>query len=193
MAKLVLNPFTTSFHPGSYADAGPLRMLPVELSNINDLPINTDPSRVRVWFGDDPDRQEGTKDPGFQIYFLDRNAFSEADKSFWTKGESRAEFLIKTDRPMRRLMYTVTAGPVPTKVRVSLEGKSQHLELAAGETSQITFAMGEGFPYMKLDDGKPRFVWNASVSSSNGFVPLFLEGGKDTRFLGVRVKPLLVE
>jgi hypothetical protein len=193
VAKLVLSPFTTSFYPGTYADAGPLRLLPVELSNVNDLPINTDSSRVRVWFGDGPGRQEGTLDPGFQIYFLDRNAFNEGDKSFWTKGESRAEFLIKTDRPMRRLMYTLSAGPVPTKVRVSLEGRSQDVELAAGETRQIAFAMGKGFPYMKLDDGKPRFVWNASVSSSEGFVPLFREGGKDTRFLGVRVRPMLVE
>jgi hypothetical protein len=193
MAKLVLNPFTASFRPGSYAEAGPLRLLPVELSNVNDLPINTERDQRVVWFGDDPDRQEGTQDPGFQIYFLDRNAFREADKTFWTKGEARAEFLIKTDRPMRRLMYALSAGPVPTKVRVTLEGRSQDVELGAGETRQIVFAMGEGFPYMKLDDGLPRFVWNASVSSSEGFVPLFREGGSDTRFLGVRVKPLLVE
>jgi len=193
MAKLVLNPFTSSFHPGSYADAGPLRLLPVELSNVNDLPINTERDERVVWFGDDPDRQEGTQDPAFQIYFLDRNAFREADKTFWTKGEARAEFLIKTDRRMRRLMYTLSAGPVPTNVRVTLEGRSQDVELAAGETRQIIFAMGDGFPYMKLDDGLPRFVWNASVASSEGFVPLFREGGKDTRFLGVRVRPMLVE
>lgn len=193
MAKLILTPFTTAFSPGSYADAGPLRLLPVELSNVNDLPINTERDARVVWFGDDPDRQEGTKDPGFQIYFLDKNAFREADKTFWTKGESRAEFLIKTDRPMKRLTYTLTAGPVPTTVRASLEGRSQEVELAAGETRQITFAMGNGFPYMKTDDGKPRFVWNATVSSSEGFVPLFHEGSSDTRFLGVRVRPQLVE
>jgi hypothetical protein len=165
----------------------------VELSNVNDLPINTDRDARIVWFGDAPDRQAGTKDPGFQIYFLDRNAFREADKTFWTKGGSRADFLIKTDRPMRRLTYTLTAGAVPTTVRASLEGRSQSFELAAGETRQITFAMAAGFPYMKTDDGKPRFVWTASVSSSNGFVPLFTEGSSDTRFLGVRVRPLLVE
>jgi hypothetical protein len=193
MAKLVLNPFTASFSPGSYADAGPLRMFPVELSNVNDLPINTERSLRVVWFGDDPGRQEGTKDPGFQIYFLDRNAFREADKSFWVEGESRAEFLIKTDRPMKRLTMTLTAGAVPTTVHAELEGRSQELEIPAGDTRQITFAMGRGFPYMKTDDGKPRFVWTASVSSSAGFVPLFHGGGDDTRFLGVRVRPLLVE
>ncbi|HJR60993.1 MAG TPA: hypothetical protein VJ813_16400 [Vicinamibacterales bacterium] len=192
MAKLVLNPFTTSFSPGMYADAGPLRILPVELSNVNDLPINTERLLRVVWFGDPPGKQEGP-DPGFQIYFLDRNAFPEGDKSFWVKGESRAEFLIKTDRPMKRLVLTLTAGAVPTTVRAEFEGRSQPLEIPAGDSRQITFEMRRGFPYMKNEDGKPRFVWTASVSSSAGFVPLFTEGGSDTRFLGVRVRPLLVE
>lgn len=193
MAKLVLTPFTTSFSPGSYADAGPLRLLPVELSNLNDLPIMTDRIARVGWFGDDPGRQAGTRDPGFQIYFLDKNAFREADKTFWTKGESRAEFLIKTDRPMKRIIFNLSAGAVDTQVWVKLEGRSQVVDLAAGETRQIIFAMGDGFPYMDKDDGKPRFVWTASVSSSAGFVPLFAVGGSDTRFLGVRVKPMLVE
>jgi hypothetical protein len=193
MAKLVLTPFTTSFSPGSYADAGPLRMLPVELSNLNDLPIMTERDLRVGWFGDDPGRQAGTTDPGFQIYFLDKNAFKEGDKSFWTRGESRAEFLVKTDRPMKRIIFSLSAGPVATRVRVKLEGRSQDADLAAGETRQLTFALNDGFPYIDKDDGKPRFVWNASVSSPDGFVPLFTEGGDDARFLAVRVKPKLVE
>jgi hypothetical protein len=32
-----------------------------------------------------------------------------------------------------------------------------------------------------------------SVSSSTGFVPIFSGADRDTRFLGVRVKPTLVE
>ena len=194
VGKLVINPFASSIAPGTYADSGPLRLLPVELTNVNDLPINTDSSRVRVWFGDDPDRQQGTKDPGFQIYFLDVNAFREADKSFWVKGESRAEFLIKTDRPMKRLTLTMSAGPLPSTVRARLGGREQVLVIPAGDSRQITFAMEPGFPYMGTPDRLPRFVWVASISSSSGFVPLFLDdGGSDTRFLGVRVKPMLVE
>ena len=56
----------------------------------------------------------GEGDPGFLVSFLDDNAFGrEADKSFWIRGESRAEFVIKTDRPIRRAIFTVAAGPVP--------------------------------------------------------------------------------
>ncbi|MCA1560382.1 MAG: hypothetical protein LC753_02960 [Acidobacteria bacterium] len=184
-AQLVLNPFASSFRPGDYAKHGPLRWLPVELTNVYDLPINTDTSKVRIWFGDNP----GQNDPGFQIYFLDDNAYQrEADKSFWVRGESRAEFLIKTDRPMKRLVLTLTAGPVATDATARLSGRMQRASLAPGGSQQITFTLPPGFPYQGRWP-----VWVASISSSAGFVPIFYEAGNDTRFLGVRVKPMLVE
>jgi hypothetical protein len=193
MAKLVLNPFTTSFSPGVYAESGPLRMLPVELSNVNDLPINTERSDRVVTFPNDPMASTGRAEPGFQVYFLDKNAYRDADKSFWVRGESRAEFLIKTDRPMKRMLLMLSAGAVATEVEAEFDGHEQDVELAAGGQRQIAFAMGPGYPYMKTDDGKPRWVWRASISSSRGFVPLFVDGSTDTRFLGVRVRPTFVE
>jgi hypothetical protein len=185
VAPLVLNPFVTSFYPGSYAAHGLFRLLPVELTLVYDWPINTDTSRVRVWYGDN----EGHRDPGFQVYFFDANAYGrEEDKSFWVKGGSRAEFLIKTDRPMKRLVLTVTAG-VPNDVVVNVAGRTQRLSLAAGASQQLFFALGDGFPYQGQWP-----VWTASVSSSAGFVPALDEPpSTDTRYLGVRVKPVLVE
>jgi hypothetical protein len=184
MGKLVLNPFVTSFYPGRYADHGPLRWLPVELSNVNDLPINTDTSRVRVWFGDN----EGAKDPGFQIYFLDDKAYGrEPDKSFWVKGGSTAQFMIKTDRRMTRLVFTLSS-PIETHVTAAVGSRDQEVTLRPGATQQIFFTLPPGFPYQGRWP-----VWIASVSSSNGFVPIFEGDGKDTRYLGVRVKPTLVE
>lgn len=183
-AKLVLDPFTASFHPGEYAKHGPLRWLPVELTNVNDLPINTDPSRVRIWFGDN----QGLNDPGFQIYFLDDNAYGrEQDKSFWVKGRSRAEFLVKTDKPIRRAALTLTSGPVATDVAVSLGGRSEQVHLGAGESQQVTIALGPGFPYQR------RLVWVGAISSSTGFSPIFHDAAStDSRYLGVRVRPILV-
>jgi hypothetical protein len=184
-APLVLNPFVTSFKPGDHAKSGPFRWLPVELTLVYDWPINNEGERrVRIWFGDDP---KGSS-PGFQIYFLDDNTFVEGDKSFWVKGESRAEFVIKTDRPMRRLLLNVTAGPEPVRVSAGLSGRSQEATLSPGESQQIAFTMGEGFPYQGTWP-----VWTASISASSGFVPIFHGDARDTRFLGVRVKPTLVE
>ncbi len=185
MAKLVFNPFMASIRPGEYARSGPLRLLPVELTNINDLPINTDAARVRVWFGDNP----GQGDPGFQIYFLDDKAYDrEADKSVWVKGESRTEFLIKTDRPMRRLMLTLSAGPVATTARATVAGRTQEVTLGPGEFQLLRFQLDEGFPYQARS-----FVWPILISSSSGFTPIFYGSAHDTRYLGVRAKPVLVE
>jgi len=183
VAPLVLNPFVASFYPGNNAKSGPLRLLPVELTLIYDLPINNEASRVRQWFGDNP----GQGDPGFQIYFLDDNAYGrEADKSFWTRGEARAEFLIKTDRPMKRAVVTLTAGPVATDVKISVDGRVQRVHAEMSSAQQVTFTLGPGFLYQGTWP-----VWRVSVSSSSGFTPVFY-GGEDTRYLGVRVKPVLV-
>ncbi len=195
-AQLVLNPFATSFHPADHAKHGLFRLLPVELTMVNDLPINTEgPGKVLVWFGDNP----GMNDPGFQIYFLDDNTFREADKSFWVKGSSRAEFLIKwaednpatasySSRPLKQLLLTLTAGPVATEVTASVNGRSQQVTLQPGDSQQIAFSLGQGFWYQAR-----AYVWVVSVSSSAGFVPIFNGATQDTRFLGVRVKPVLVK
>ena len=202
IGQLVLNPFVSSFKPGTYADAGPLRLFPVEISNINDLPIMTERAARVIWFGDEREKPIGTKDPGFQIYFVDKNAFPDAEKTFWVKGESRAEFLIKTVpvieagaiRPARRLTLTLSAGPLPVTIDARVGGREQNgIEIPAGDTRQITFTLDDPFIYMDKDDNKPRFVWAASISASSGFVPAFHDGGTDHRFLGVRVRPLLIE
>ena len=61
----------------------------------------------------------------------------------------------------------------------------QVLQLRPREARQISLALGDGFPY------QGRWVWEASLASERGFVPMFEEGGADNRFLGVFVKPEL--
>jgi hypothetical protein len=178
-APLILNPFATSFQPGNHAKSGPFRWLPPELTLVLNWPINNQQDRVRVWFGDNP---------RFQIYFFDDNASLEPDKTFWVRGESEAEFLIKTDRPMKQLVLTLSAGPEPVTSVARLGRQSQRVTLQPDQPQTITFDLGEGYPY----EGQWP-VWVVSVSADRGFVPLFSEPSTDTRFLGVRVKPILIE
>src|SRR6185369_5914361 len=127
-----------------------------ELTLLNDLPIFTDPERGRMWFGD-----LGQGDPAFLLSFLDDNAFSrEADKSFWIRGESRAEIVFKTDRPIRRAFFTVAAGPLPADVTVAIGGRSQSLHLEAEQSQQVAFTLPPGFPYEKEIQGG--LLWKAS-------------------------------
>jgi hypothetical protein len=88
---------------------------------------------------------------------------------------------------MKRFVLMLSAGPVPTAVEVTVSGRTQRVQLAAGGVQQMFFTLDRGFPY------QGRLIWEASISSSNGFVPIFVEESQDTRYLGVRVKPMMVE
>jgi hypothetical protein len=174
---VVLNPFFASFNPAEHGKQGPVRLLPVELTLVNDLPVNTRPERVRVWFG---------AQRRFQIYFLDENAYGREDLSFWTRGESRAEILVKTAEPASGLELTLQAGPKATAVTVARGWSKIRVELQPEETRTVTVPLDEGFPYSGTR------VWHLSVSTEEGFVPATVTAASaDRRFLGVRVTPEL--
>ena len=185
-APLILNPFATSSQPGNHSKSGPFRWLPPELTLVYDWPINNQTDRVRIWYGDNPPEH---RDPGFQIYFFDENAYRDAEKTFWVRGESEAEFLVKTDRPMKQLVLTLSAGPEPVTSLVRLGRRSQRVSLQPDQPQTVTFDLGEGYPYQGQWP-----VWVVSISADRGFVPIFHDPkSTDTRFLGVRVKPILIE
>jgi hypothetical protein len=188
-AGLILNPFETSIRPASHAKSGLFQYFPVELTNLNDLPLMTEAARVRIWYGD-----TGAGDPGFQIYYLDDNSYlQEADRqSFWIRGQSRAEILIKTDKPHSRLGLTLTAGPVVSNVTVTIHGRQSEVTLRPGQSSQLNLSLGPAFPYKK-DRPTPAYVWTLAITSSSGFVPAIGEGSHDRRYLGVRVRPVILE
>ncbi len=176
-AQVTFNPFFSSFHPAEHAKQGPLRWLPVELTLVNDLPINTQPNRARIWFG---------AARRFQIYFLDDNAYQREDLHVWTRGRSTAEFLVKTVEPASALELAVTTGIEPTTVTVSRGWWSERLSLKAEETRLVSVPLDSGFPY------RGTRVWRVSVKTDSGFVPAFVSGAaEDSRYLGVRLTPEL--
>jgi hypothetical protein len=177
-APLVLNPFYTSFNPADHPKHGPLRLLPVELTLVNDLPINTRQERVRVWVG---------TQRRFQVYFLDDNAYSrEEGVFFWTRGTSKAEFLVKTVEPVSGLDLQLVAGAVPANVTVRWGWWTARVAMTPGQSRTVTVPLDEGFPYQGTR------VWRVSVACDSGFVPALLDPGSgDRRYLGVRVTPEL--
>jgi hypothetical protein len=183
----VLNPFFVSFRPSEIAKAGPLRMLPVELTLLNDLPIFTEgPARARVELGG-----VGETDPKFYASFLDDNVHGrEEDRSFWTRGDSRADIVFKVGAPLKRAVFTVAAGPVPVEVRIVIGGRSSELRLGAGETGQTFVTMPDGLPYEKEVEGA--LLWDVHVYTKGGFTPIFFDpSSNDSRYLGARIKPML--
>jgi hypothetical protein len=144
---------------------------------LNNLPITTRIDRVRVWFG---------TAPRFQVYFLDDNAYPREGEAFWVRGDSRTDLVLKSVEAATRLRLTVNAGSVPVQVAASVGGESVSKDLAAGEAALLELPLPEGFPYQGAK------AWSVTLSVSGGFVPMFAEGSRDNRFLGVMVKPELV-
>jgi hypothetical protein len=164
-----------------------LRLFPVELTLLNDLPVFSEgEARARVWYGN-----LGQGDPGFLVSHLDDNVFGqEIDKSFWTRGDSRAELVFKADTPIRRAVFTIAAGPVPVDVTLRLGPKRYDVHVDAESTQQITASMPPGLIYEKEVQGV--HLWKVSITTKGGFTPIFYdEKANDARYLGARVKPML--
>ena len=169
-ARIALNPFYSSFNPASHTESGPQRLLPVELTLLNNLPITTRSERVRVWFG---------TSPRFQVYFLDDNAYPREGEAFWVRGDSRTDLVLKAVDPATKLRLTVHGGSTAVHVAASVSGASVSKDLASGESALLELPLPSGFPYQGAR------AWSVTVSVSGGFVPMFTDGSRDNRFLGV--------
>ena len=205
-AQLVLNPFYVSLEPGDHTKRGALRMLPIELTLLHDLPVAQDRDRMR--------RLIGPPNPGPQTmaYFLDDNAFvpeetppKSNDWWFWVKGDSKAEIVLRAPvanlgnnnwqtKAITRLTVEVRNGGAPNRVTVSTGSESQTFGMTPGEMRVLPLSMPAGVPFRR-EIQPTSYLYNLSVSTTAGFVP-FLEvpceaPGKcpssDPRYLGAMI------
>jgi hypothetical protein len=196
-AQILSNPFYSSFRPGEHTKTGLFRLLPPELTLVNDLPVNVSPSRSRQPLG-------GT--PPVSAYFLDDNAYNREGDAFWVRGESRADIMLRApivtergpegdvNRPLRiaRLEVLLETGPRPNRVTVSTDGETRIVDVPPSAQQTVTVAMPPGLPYRPDPRFPANYVYNLSIESESGFIPLFESGSRDNRFLGifVRVTPI---
>ena len=197
VTPVVSNPFYSSFHPGEHTKAGLFRRLPLELSLVNDLPVNVSPSRSRQPLG-------GT--PPLSAYFMDDNAYTREGDAFWVRGESRADIMLRAPAPMEatpegerarplrvpRMEIRLETGPKANRVTVRTGAVTQAIDVPANDARTLVVPMGEGLPYKPYPENPTNYVYAISIESTSGFIPLFETGGRDNRFLGifVKMKPL---
>jgi len=186
-AKLVFNPFWSSFHPGEHAKAGPLRLLPIELTMLNDLPVLQQPERAkRILRG------------GVLSYFPDDGAYLPEGESFWVRGKSCADVILrgplalKPDgqlhgREIARIQVQVRNGIRPDTVTINTGRAKETLQLEPNEERSVTVSMPAGLPYRPYDT-PTSYVYAVRFCATDGFTP-FLETppSQDARFLGAMV------
>jgi hypothetical protein len=189
-AKILFNPFHASFNPGEHAKAGPLRLLPIERTLLNDLPVAANPTRARRPLA-------GT--PPISAYFVDENAFPPEGDFFWVKGGTRADVLLRApivqtadgrtvSLRVRTLSIEITNGTAPNEVTVSSGWRRESVDLAAGEVRTIDLAPGAGVPY-KPARFPTNHVYSLSIATTAGFVPFLDDPSQsDSRYLGARIR-----
>jgi hypothetical protein len=189
-APLVMNPFDMSFDPGAHAKSGPIRILPIELTQLIDLPVSAKPDRSRIKLAGDPP---------MLAYFPDDNAYRVEGDAFWVRGRSRADIILRapavddelgTGRPIRlqSLAVEIENGAKPNEVRIRTGGEHLSVLLAPGEQKTVTVRPGTGLPYRPLTF-PTNYLYSISITSESGFVP-FLETpeSSDSRVLGARIR-----
>ena len=188
-AKIVLNPFYSSFHPGEHLKSGAQRWLPLELTLLQDLPMAANPDRSKRPLG-------GT--PPVLAYFPDDNAYNPEGDAFWVKGQSRAEIILRAPvvdlgggqfvtKAIRQLGIEIQNGGMADRVTVSTGRESRTLQMKPEEVALLQLAVEDGVPYHRTVQ-PTSFLYSVSIKTTSGFVPfLVAAGSSDSRFLGVRV------
>lgn len=191
-AKLIVNPFYASFNPAEPAKSGPLRLLPIELTLLNDLPVSGMIERAR---------RPLAGDPPVSAYFPDEGAYNPEGEVFWVRGGHRADVILRAPAPaaegqlptplqIDRLTVEITNGAVPNRVRVAGAWLSGHtLDLQPGEAQTIEIRPGGGVPF-KPSVYPTNYVYTVSVSTTAGSSPFLDAPGAtgDSRFLGAMVR-----
>jgi hypothetical protein len=194
VSPILANPFYATRHPQDHSKSGLFTWLPTELTMVNDLPINVSPNRTRQPLGGDP--------PIFG-YFIDDNVYNREGSSFWVRGESTAQILLRapiapesekagvrpaTSLHISKLTAVLQTGPKQNRVVINTGGERRLVDMPASAQQTVELAMPHGMPY-KYDPRYPtNYIYIISISSSTGFVPMFENGANDSRFLGVMVQ-----
>jgi hypothetical protein len=193
VAPILSNPFFAATHPADHSKTGLFRWLPIELTLVNDLPINVNPTRIKQPLG-------GT--PPVSAYFIDDNIYNREGDAFWVKGQSTADILLRAPidielkeqvAPRRSLRIEslevhLETGPLPNRVTVSSGAETRVLDMPASSQQSFSLAMPPGVPYRYDPQYPTNYVYTVTISSTSGFVPMFENGANDSRFLGVMVR-----
>jgi len=154
LVPILRHPVQRSMSAGDHALRGPLRVLPAELTMLNDLAVFTDPARKKRPYGDtegDPHKGWPADPKSYYLYFFDDGTHlreeREGQPGFWLRGAARAEVVLRALEPVRAMTITVTGGPAGDRVGLFCGEAAAVIEVAAGESRSVTLEPEKGFAY----------------------------------------------
>jgi hypothetical protein len=165
LAPVLGSPLRHSLQPGRHAAAAPFRLLPAELTMLNDLSAFTEPWRKKRSVGDtegDPWRNWPADPKAYYLYFTDDGTYGlvggrrqgfwirkgepapEGEQGFWIRGGEPAEVILRALEPVVGMTVELKGGPAGDSVRL---GHRPPVRVPPGESRRIELRPGEGFPY----------------------------------------------
>ena|GEM_PF-201312 len=158
LAQILINPFYTSYNPAQHAFRFPYKMLPAELTVINALPININPSLVQRFSADTP---------SYDLYFLNDNSMGRTREGFWVRGEAKLEAVLKAREKQDDLLLVLENGPFENTVEVTAAGTKRTFHLDGDERREVAFPLKTSFPFFT------EYLYPITIKSRSGFIPRF--------------------
>lgn len=190
LTPLFASPVQHALHPGEHGTLARYRILPAELTMLNDLAVFADPWRKKQPVGDtegDPQAHRAADPRAYYLYFLDDGTFGreerEGEAGFWLKGGARAEVVVRALEPVRRMAFRLTGGPAGDEVAITVGGRAVTMAMGPAEVREASLDPGAAFVY------KDSFVHVLRLRSARGggprhagaFVRIALEVGRRTK------------
>jgi hypothetical protein len=153
LGPILLSPVRHSLAPGIHATRIPFRVLPAELTMLNDLSVFTEPWRKKRPFGFTGDAERHADPDAYFLYFLDDGTWGKEQWSgrpgFWLRGGASAEVVLRAFdlAPVERVVLRVSGGPLGDTVSARLGGGSSRVSVGPGESRELELDAGRGVRY----------------------------------------------
>ena len=153
LAPILASPVAHSLRPGAHATRGAWKLLPAELTMLNDLSVFTETWRKKRPFGFVGNPQRSADPDSFFLYFLDDSTFGKEEwagrAGFWLRGGASAEIVLRAFdlAPVDRVVLRVAGGPLGDTVTARLGWRSRRVSVGPGQVTEVELPAGRGLRY----------------------------------------------
>ena len=153
VAPMLRSPVEHSLRPGDHATRAAFKVLPAELTMLNDLSLFTETWRKKRPFGFVGNAERGADADAYHLYFLDDGTFGKEEwagrTGFWLRGGASAEVVLRAFdlAPVERVVLRVAGGPLGDTVTARLGWRSGRVTVGPGQVAEIELPAGRGLRY----------------------------------------------
>ncbi|MGD2295189.1 MAG: hypothetical protein PVF22_05070 [Candidatus Aminicenantes bacterium] len=174
ISPILANPLLHSHYPATHAKKFPFKLLPVEMSLVNNHPTMTNPAAFRQEVGTEPNI-------GW-LHFLDDNFHPRQETDgFWTRGSRTCEMILKTWFPVKELRFHLLNNPrLQNEIKIKVGGKTQRITLGKNQRGSLSF------PIKRVFRMESNHLYKIKIKASKGAIPYFeARDSNERRHLGV--------